>query len=226
SFGSAQPLKVGQFSVGINIVRAERKSWIFNVSQKRLRKEPSADYDAEALAVGGLRVIDQFDGFNGGPDRYDWKVVGKKEIYVPYNTYKLGDKSLKRSQVLGKHSVNPDLVRYELHRVWVVEGTVKAGFRHVYPKRNFFLDEDSWAVLYEDAFDVRGNLWRVAMHPLMQAYDVPMPFYRAHVFHDLFNGGYLVEGLDNESKVPWRFGFKGKAADWTSEAIMDTASKH
>ena len=209
----------------IGFRRTERDSFIFNVSQKRLRREDHAEYDSEALAVGGLRVLDQYDGFNGTPDRFDWKLLGKKEIYVPYNAYRLGDKSLKASQVLGKNSVNPDLVRYELHRVWVVEGTVKTGFRHVYPKRTFYLDEDSWAILYEDAYDTRGNLWRVAMHPPMQVYDVPTPFYRAHVYHDLTNGGYLVEGLDNESKVPWRFNFKGKLADWTPEAIMEAAGK-
>ncbi len=144
---------------------------------------------------------------------------------MPYNAYKLGDKSLKMAQILGKHSVNPDLVRYELHRTWVVEGTVKAGFRHAYPKRTFYIDEDSWAIVYEDAYDVRGNLWRVGVHPLIQAYDVQVPFHRAHIFHDLSNGGYLVENLDNESKMPWRFNFKGKAAELTPEAIMGAASR-
>ena len=208
----------------IGFAKAERDSFIFNVSQKRLRREPNTQYDAEALAVGGMRVLDQYDGYNGAPDRFDWKLLGKKEMYIPYNAYKLGDKALKPAQVLGKFSVNPDLVRYELHRVWIVEGTVKAGFRHVYPKRTFYLDEDSWAIVYEDAYDTRGNLWRVGIHPLMQLYDVPMPFYRANIFHDLTNGGYLVEGLDNESKTPWRFGFKGKLADWTPEAIMEQAT--
>jgi len=219
----AGTIRVNQEPIGF--VRTERDSFIFNVRQRRLRKEANADYDSEALAVGGLRVLDQYDGFNGAPDRYDWKLLGKKEMYVPYNAYRLGDRSLKMSQVLGKYSVNPDLVRYELHRVWVVEGTVKRGFHHVYPKRTFYLDEDSWAILYEDAFDTRGDVWRVAMHPLMQVYDVPTPFYRAHVYHDLTNGGYLVEGLDNESTAPWRFNFKGRLADWTPEAIMEAASK-
>jgi hypothetical protein len=209
----------------IGFRRTERDSFIFNTSQKRLRREEHAEYDSEALAVGGLRVLDQYDGFNGTPDRFDWKLQGKKEIYVPYNAYRLGDKSLKASQVLGKYSVDADLVRYELHRVWVVEATVKTGFRHVYPKRTFYLDEDSWAVLYEDAYDTRGNLWRVAMHPPMQVYDVPTPFYRAHVYHDLSNGGYLVEGLDNASTTPWRFNFRGKLADWAPEAIMEAASR-
>ena len=209
----------------IGFTRPERESLFFNVSQKRLRKEPDLSHDAEAIAVGGLRVIDQGHAFSGAPDRYDWKLAGKKEIYVPYNAYKLGDKNLKMAQVLGKHSVNPDLVRYELHRAWVVEGTVKAGFNHAYPKRTFYIDEDSWSIVYEDAYDVRGNLWRVAVHPLIQAYDVPVPFYRAHIFHDLSNGGYLVENLDNESKMSWRFNYKGKAAEWTPEAVMSTASR-
>ena len=110
-------------------------------------------------------------------------------------------------------------MRYELHRVWVVEGTLKPGQRHVYGRRTFYLDEDSWSVLSEDAYDNRGGLWRVALHGLMQFYDVQVPWYRFGVVHDLTSGGYIAGGFDNEIKEPMQFGVKGKLLDFQPDAL-------
>ena len=110
-----------------------------------------------------MLVTDQVDGYNGAPDRYEWKLLGKREVYVPYNEYRLSDKKLKYKDIIKPRSLNPEYVRYELHRVWVVEGTLKPGQRHVYGKRTFYLDEDTWSVVAEDAYDNRGAaLARVA----------------------------------------------------------------
>jgi hypothetical protein len=166
-----------------------------------------------------MLVTDQVDAYNGAPDRYDWKLVGKKEIYVPYNVYKLGDKSIKYKDIIGKGTINSDLVRYELHRVWVVEGTLKPGARHIYGKRTFYLDEDSWSVLMEDAYDLRGGLWRVALHGLIQCYDALVPWYRFGIYHDLQNGGYLTGGYDNEIKDTIQFGVRGKLGDFQPDAL-------
>jgi hypothetical protein len=110
-------------------------------------------------------------------------------------------------------------VRYELHRVWVVEGTLKSGQRHIYGKRTLYLDEDSWSVLAEDAYDTRGALWRASMHALVQAYDVQVPFYRFGIYHDLNSGGYLLGGLDSEIKDPIKFNVKAKANDFQPDAL-------
>jgi hypothetical protein len=110
-------------------------------------------------------------------------------------------------------------VRYELHRVWVVEGTLKPGQRHIYGKRTLYLDEDSWSVLAEDAYDTRGALWRASMHGLVQAYDAQVPFYRFGIYHDLNSGGYLVGGLDNEVKDPIRFDVKARVGDFQPDAL-------
>ncbi|MNE33521.1 hypothetical protein D3C80_1271940 [compost metagenome] len=166
-----------------------------------------------------MRVTDQYDGYNGAPDRYDWKLVGKQEIYVPYNAYKLSDKTLKYDAILQKGTINADLMRYELHRTWVVEGTLKTGQKHIYGKRVMYLDEDSWSLLVEDAYDTRGQLWRVGVHPLIQFYDVGVPWYRANIWHDLSNGNYLVGGLDNEVRQPWKFGTKGRQAEFQPDAL-------
>ena len=133
--------------------------------------------------------------WNGAPDRYDWKLIGKKEIYIPYNAYKLADKKLKyKEDIIRKNTINSDLMRYELHRVWEVEANLKPGSKHIYGKRVFYLDEDTWTVVYEDAYDTRKQLWRIGVHPMIQFYDVKIPYFRANIWHDLNSGAYYAGG--------------------------------
>ncbi|MBS7723368.1 DUF1329 domain-containing protein, partial [Vibrio cholerae] len=84
---------------------------------------------------------------------YDWKLVGKKEMYIPYNSYKLDSPSLKYDDIIKAGHINQDLTRYELHRVWEVVGTVKPSERHIYAKRHMYIDEDSWQVALVDHYD-------------------------------------------------------------------------
>jgi hypothetical protein len=209
----------------VDQVKQQRAAWIYNAGQRRVRRAPDLNYDNVNDGTEGLRTTDQFDAYNGAPDRYDWKIVGKKEIYVPYNSYKLGDKSLKYKDMIQKNTVNADLLRYELHRVWEIEANLRAGSKHVYAKRVFFLDEDSWSVLYEDAYDTRKQLWRVSMFPLIQFYDAKVPWYRANIWHDLSNSAYLFSNIDNEIKAPWLFGEKGKWADFQPDALRRIGTK-
>jgi hypothetical protein len=203
----------------VDQVAEQRSAWIYNAGQRRVRRAPDLAYDGVNDGSEGMIVTDQVDAYNGAPDRFEWKLLGKREIYVPYNTYKLSDKTLKYKSIIGNHTINADLVRYELHRVWVVEGTLKAGQRHVYGKRTFYLDEDSWSVLSEDAYDNRGGLWRVAVHGLMQYYDAQVPWYRFGVVHDLTTGGYIAGGFDNEIRDPIQFGAKGKLSEFQPDAL-------
>jgi len=203
----------------VDQVAEQRSAWIYNSGQRRVRRAPDLAYDGINDGSEGMLTTDQVDGYNGAPDRYDWKLLGKREIYVPYNSYRLSDKSLKYKDIIRPKSINPDYMRYELHRVWVVEGTLKPGQRHVYGKRTFYLDEDSWSVLAEDAYDTRGDLWRAAMHGLLQAYDAQVPFYRFGIYHDLNSGGYLVGGLDNEVKEPIQFNAKARVGDFQPDAL-------
>ncbi|WP_031298021.1 DUF1329 domain-containing protein [Stutzerimonas chloritidismutans] len=203
----------------VDQVREARSAWIYNSGSRRVRRAPDLAYDNVSDGTESMRVTDQYDGYNGAPDRYEWKLLGKQEIYVPYNAYKLSDKSLKYQDILQKGTINADLMRYELHRTWVVEGTLKNGQKHIYGKRVMYLDEDSWTLLVEDAYDTRGQLWRVGVHPLIQFYDAGVPWYRANIWHDLSNGNYLVSGLDNEIKQPWTFGSKGRQAEFQPDAL-------
>ena len=206
-------------------VKQARSAWIYNAGQRRVRRAPDLAYDNINDGTEGLRTTDQFDAYNGAPDRYDWKIVGKREVYVPYNSFKLSDKKLKYKDMIRKNTPNADLLRYELHRVWEVEANLKAGSKHVYAKRVFFIDEDTWTVLYEDAYDTRKQLWRVSIHPLIQFYDAKVPWYRANIWHDLSNSSYLFSLLDNEVKQPWKFGQKGKWADFQPDALRRIGTK-
>ncbi|MDX1755228.1 MAG: DUF1329 domain-containing protein [Marinobacter sp.] len=203
----------------IDQVKEVRSAWIYNVGQRRVRRAPDLAYDNANDGTEGLRTTDQFDAYNGAPDRYNWKLVGKKEIYVPYNTYKLSDKSLSYDQILETNTINSDLMRYELHRVWVVEATLRDDSSHIYGSRTFYLDEDSWSVLMEDAYDTRGDLWRVSLHGLIQFYDAQVPWYRFNLFHDLNNGSYMVSNLANEVEDPWQFGITGRYIEFQPDAL-------
>jgi len=203
----------------VDQVAEQRSAWIYNSGARRVRRAPDLAYDGVNDGSEGMVVTDQIDGYNGAPDRFDWKLLGKREVYVPYNVYKLSDKSVKYKDIIGKHTINADLVRYELHRVWVVEASLKPDQRHIYSKRTFYLDEDSWSVLAEDAYDTRGALWRVSLHGLIQCYDAEVPWYRFGIYHDLNSGAYLTGGYDNEIKDPIQFGVKAKVGDFSTDAL-------
>ena len=203
----------------IDQVADKRSAWVYNAGARRVRRAPDLGYDGINDGSEGLVTTDQVDGYNGAPDRYDWKLLGKRELFVPYNTYAMMDKKLKYSDIVAKGTINPDHMRYELHRVWVVEGLLKAGQTHIYPRRVFYLDEDSWAVLMEDVYAARGDLWRVALHGQVQYYDVPFPGACFGMVHDLDSGAYIVGGLDNELKTVIKFNVKGKIADFQPDAL-------
>ncbi len=101
----------------LNQIKEPRLAWLYNAGQRRVRRAPQVSYDGPGTASDGLRTSDNFDMYNGAPDRYEWKLNGKKEIYIPYNSYKLDSPSLKYADIIKAGHINQDLTRYELHRV-------------------------------------------------------------------------------------------------------------
>jgi hypothetical protein len=178
--------------------KEHRKAWIYNPGQRRVRRAPNVAFDNPGTAADGQRTRDQFDMFNGSPERYDWTLVGRKEIYVPYNNYRLQSPELKFKDIIKPRHINQEYPRYELHRVWVVDAMLKKGTRHIYKRRTFYVDEDSWQVLVVDQYDNRDKLWRVSEGFAMNYYDVPNLWTSLEVHTDLQNGRYLVVGLTNE----------------------------
>jgi hypothetical protein len=158
----APPFKAGeQLVVNDGIDEADpRQAWQYLVGQRRVRRAPTVAYDTPDFVSSGANYFDEVQGFVGPINRYDWKLIGKQEMYVPYNNNAFVTAKLDDAFV--KNHLNPDKLRWELHRVWVVEANVAAGKRHAVPKRRFYIDEDSWVLLMVDGFDVEGKLWRTA----------------------------------------------------------------
>lgn len=195
-------------------VKEPRSAWVYNPGQRRVRRAPNVGYDNPGTASDGIRTNDQFDMFNGATDRYNWNLVGKKEIYVPYNSYTLHSDQLKYEDILTPLHLNPEHLRYELHRVWVVDAVVKEDARHLYKRRTFYVDEDSWQILAVDIYDNRDQLWRVSEGHPISYYEVPTFWTTLEVHTDLQSGRYIAIGLDNESTM-YDFSIKRTLKDYS-----------
>jgi hypothetical protein len=206
-----------------NQVKESRVAFLYNPGQRRVLRAPEFAYDYPGSNSDGLRTVDEYDGFNGAPNRYDWKLLGKKEMLIAYNNYKLNDKTVKYRDIVKSGHINQDLVRYELHRVWAVEATLKPGQRHIYAKRTFYVDEDTWQVAHVDQFDGRGELWRVHELHMMQFYDQIVPWIASEVIYDLQARRYLMVGLSNEER-PYEWNLKVTPADFSPDNLRRTSN--
>ena len=203
----------------IDQVKEPRLAWIYNAGQRRVRRAPQIAYDGPGTAADGMRTADNFDLYNGAPDRYEWKLVGKKEMYIPYNSYRLDSNKLKYADILKPGHINQDLARYELHRVWEVVATLKADKRHIYARRHMFFDEDTWQLALVDHYDGRGQLWRIAEGHAVQHYQRQVPVYAMESLYDIIAGRYVVLGMRNEEKRGSEFGIEASASDFTPAAL-------
>jgi len=198
-------------------VLAIRKAWRFNKGERRVRRLPKLAHNAVQPDTNGMVTSDMVDGYNGAPDWYDWKLVGKQEMLVPYNSYALHKQGIPYENILKSNFVNPELLRYELHRVWIVEATLRKGFNH-HSKRRFYLDEDSWQILAVDLYDKNGSLSGLQeAHPI-NYYDVPVFSSTLEAFYDLAGKRYFVDGLDNNEPM-YDFNVQLRPADFTAQAL-------
>ncbi len=183
-----------------NYLTTSRLAWSYNAGTRRVRLAPGYGYDQSLGGSNGTMTIDEDRLFNGAPDRYNWELIGKKEMFIPANGYRTEVADLKYEDLLTPNHADPDYIRYELRRVWVIEATLKEGSRHLYGKRRLFLDEDTWHAVMVDNYDTRGSLWKYAFvnyfyHPDMSAWRAGASFY-----HDLNSGDYLGYNLTNERR--------------------------
>jgi len=202
----------------INPMKNGRKAWQYLPGQRRVKLAPDIAYDTPNPGAAGMSTYDDAWVFNGAMDRYDWKLVGKREMLIPYNSFKLGYAKDPYAATTPGH-LNPDFVRWEAHRVWVVEASLKDGKRHIYAKRVFYIDEDSWVAVASDQYDARGQLFRAGFIYTMPAYDVPAPMTTAQSFHDFISGGYNVTGLMGAYDVGQKYMDALPAMQWTADAL-------
>ena len=208
---TAPARSAGQIAGGCNFAKDYNMNFYLYVpGQRRVRKAPDLGfYDQPGNGSDGLRTADQRWGImmTGDVEWYDYKLHGRKEIYIPYNNYRLADPSLNFDDLIKKGHLNQKYIRYEKHRVWEVEMTLKPGFRHMSPHRFFYLDEDSWSAALAVMYNDKGTVWRVSEEFNMNFYNVPMTYPWGDAHYDLSNGRYTTTPLFFNQKMPdftWR----------------------
>lgn len=201
----APPDKAGEALVlwrSIDPIAAPPQFWYRAPGKPRVIPAQDFSYDRPDPATGGVRTADMMDMFSGTMDRFLFTLVGKREMYVPYNAYRLDTPVLGPDDLLWPGHLAPNFLRYELHRVWVVEAARRPGSRHAFARRVYYLDEDSWQILMSEHYDSKGTLVRYAEAHCIQATQVPCFIPTLEIAHDMTTGKYVVSGVDNQEKPP------------------------
>ena len=199
-----------------------RNAWIYSPGLARVNRAPDVGYDNPSIGSDGEQFNDQIDVFNGALDRFDWKLVGKKDVLIPYNSWMLNSPTFKYKDVIRPGHINQDLARYELHRVWIVEATLRSGQRHRFGKRRFYLDEDSWALALVDCYDNRGELWKVQEAHLLTIPFIPTVSGIPETIYDLQSKRYFVTTMTNEDAIS-DFEVKYEDSMFTPSALQKKA---
>ncbi len=176
---------------------APRALWQYLVGQRRVRRAPSVAYDTPDSVTSGIGFFDEAFMLFGPIDHHQLKLIGKKEMYIPYNNNRAA--AAKIADLVGPQFLNPDLVRWELHRVWEVEAPLAPGKRHVVAKRRYYIDEDTWQIIQIDGYDAQGQIWRSNYTLTLLAPDLPAVV--GSVMWGTYNvqtGAYLLNAAANE----------------------------
>ncbi len=184
----------------INQLAKPRNGFMYDPSLRRISRPPpnATRYNSPMGSSNGMRVSDDLFLYNGAPDRYDWKLKGKREIYIPYNVYDATTRNASFKKFLTPNHLEQSFIRYELHRVWVIEATLKPEFKHEYHRRVFYVDEDSWIMTMADIYDKNDNLIRGQVGFIKNYYELPACVQEFDVMYHLQLGRYHVENLKNE----------------------------
>ena len=182
----------------VNFAKDKRLAWNYDPGTRRVRQLPEYGFDQPLGGSGGKMTIDSDRLFNGSPERYNWKLLGKREMYIPANAYKLHGKDVKYADLIKPGVPNADYIRWELRRVVTVEGTLKDNYRHLYGKRVLFLDEDTGMAVMSDMYDARGSLWQYAFINYYYGFDINAWQAGNAFFFDLNSGGYVAYNLFQE----------------------------
>ncbi len=177
----------------IDMEEKPRRAFNYSPGQRRVKLAPEFAYDTPVSQLCGVTLFDELFLFSGKMDRFDFKLVGLKEMLIPYNSYKFYGECKGVDHFMGTH-LNPSCERWELHRVWVVESTLKPGQRHAYAKRTYYLDEDGSGAGMFDAFDKNGELYRGMFQSTIQVYDHLTPWSGKTITYDFSKKMMLLIG--------------------------------
>lgn len=213
------PIRNGEAIVGRENVNSDKtQSWVYLTGQRRVRMLPNGCCDTPTPASAGISMFDQTDVFSGRTDRFTWKILGKKEMYIPYNANRFFQRP--SDKVLLAHHLNPEDQRFELHRVWVIEATVAPGKRHLASKRRYYVDEDTWTAVLADHWDGNGQLWQMGFVEPISMPDIPATASpQSFGFYDLLSGAWYIDGLTNDSKEQYKLMPKYADTTFTPDAM-------
>ncbi|GIL40049.1 DUF1329 domain-containing protein [Roseiterribacter gracilis] len=186
----------------VDLARQPIQAWQYLPRERRVRRSPLLSYDTPTPDGAGIESFDDYYVYSGSPDRYEFRLLGKREMIVPYNNNGFHRKPV--ADVVGPGHLRNGALRYELHRVWVVEATLAAGKRHIVPKRRFYLDEDTWFAVYADAWDADGRLWKFSHGTMYLVPDLPAVVLGSHITYDLVGGGYVFAFAFNDEPVQYK----------------------
>jgi hypothetical protein len=211
------PIRAGEAIVGrVNVDGTKDQAWVYLTGQRRVRKLPNPCCDTPTPATAGVMSFDEIETWTGRLDRFDWKLSGKKELFVPYNNNNLF--AVKDADLLGKVP-NPDHVRWELHRVWVVDATLRAGQRHQAPKGRYYCDEDTWQCAIGDRWDANGQLWKTVWSYNFVAPDLPGTVTGPMGFNDLLSGTAFIGNLYGSKAQQYTVKARIPDATFTPDAL-------
>ncbi len=186
-------------------------AWLYFPGQRRVRRAPSFDYDNPVPGYENLETVDQYPMYAGAMDRYDWKLVGKQELYIPYNSFKLDRQEPQVPRRLSRRLRQPRSRPLRAAPGVEGRGDRQAGMRHQFAKRVFYLDEDSWALMIADLYDAQGKLWRVQESSIYPAYEIPACVGQEFMSYDLTVGRYIAENATQERpETDWLAGREGR----------------
>ncbi|MFA7270358.1 MAG: DUF1329 domain-containing protein [Sterolibacterium sp.] len=168
-----------------------QKVWFYTPGQRRVRLAPEFAYDVPIASYGGVIVWDEVFGFVGRMDRFNFKLVGKKEMIVPYNVFGITN-TMQSKDFVGPKFVNPAGMRFEKHRVWVVDATRKPTARHAYSRRTFYIDEDCWCITASESYDNAGALWRTTYTHNFPTYNTGGANMDGWTTYDMIKGNYFL----------------------------------
>ncbi|HTT83006.1 MAG TPA: DUF1329 domain-containing protein [Rhizomicrobium sp.] len=220
----APPYKVGEGYLAwqpLDSARFSFSAWRILPGEHRVRRGPGITYDTPDPDASGLEALDEYYIFFGGLDRYDFRLLGKKEMFIPYNNNRMYTRST--AEILGPRHANPDDLRYELHRVWVVEGALKPGAHDVVARRRLYLDEDTWLAVYGDSWDENGRLWKFGQGTMYLMPEIPAVILGSQFVYDLALGGYVYGFAFNDQAQAYKITGPHPANLFTPESMAARA---